>query len=99
VIGEHPDVSEVSVFGIPSAGGAPGESDLVAGIVLFDGKAPNPEDIFERARKGLESNSVPSYIMFLDEIPKTISEKPQERFLKQNFEERPELVYKLEDYK
>jgi len=98
VIGEHPDVSEVSVFGIPALGGAPGESDLVAGIVLFDGRIPDPAKIYDCARNGLEANSIPSYIMFLDEIPKTISEKPQERFLKQFFDERPDLVYKLEDY-
>jgi acyl-coenzyme A synthetase/AMP-(fatty) acid ligase len=97
VIGEHPDVSEVAVFGIPSAGGAPGESDLVAAIVLFEGKKPNPASIFEHARKGLEPNSVPSYLMFLEEIPKTISEKPQERFLKQIFNEQPERVFKLEE--
>jgi len=35
----------------------------------------------------------------LDEIPKTISEKPQERFLKKSFAEQPERVYKLEDYR
>lgn len=94
VIGEHPDVSEVAVFGITSAGGAPGESDLVAAIVLFEGKKPDPESIFKTARHGLESNSVPSYLMFVDEIPKTISEKPQERFLRQIFQERPETVFK-----
>ncbi len=98
VIGEHPDVSEVAVFGIPSAGGAPGESDMVAAIVAFGAKKPDPASIFEQARKGLEPNSVPSYLMFLDEIPKTISEKPQERFLKKNFEEHPEWVHKLEDF-
>ncbi len=95
VLGEHPDVSEVSVFGIPAAGGAPGESDLVAGIVLFKGKEPDPAGIFECARKGLEANSVPSYLLFLEEIPKTISEKPQERYLKEKFENHPERVYKL----
>lgn len=35
VIGDLPDVSEVSVFGIPAGSGAPGESDLLAAIVLF----------------------------------------------------------------
>ncbi len=98
VIGEHPDVSEVSVFGIPAQSGAPGESDLVAGVVLFDGRQPDPSALFACARKGLEANSVPSYLLFLEEIPKTISEKPQERFLRQYFEERPEVVYRLEDY-
>ena len=99
VIGEHPDVSEVSVFGIPSESGAPGESDLVAAVTFFEGKKPDPASLFQHARKGLEANSVPSYLLYLEEIPKTISEKPQERFLKQNFEDHPELVYKLEDYK
>ncbi|MBU3913967.1 AMP-binding protein, partial [bacterium] len=99
VIGEHPDVSEVSIFGIPSANGAPGESDLVAGISLFEGRKIDPASIFECARKGLEANSIPSYLLFLDEIPMTISQKPQERFLRQSFEECPEKVFKLEDYK
>jgi acyl-coenzyme A synthetase/AMP-(fatty) acid ligase len=36
--------------------------------------------------------------MHVEEIPKTISEKPQERFLKKLFEEHPEKVYRLEDY-
>ena len=98
VIGEFPDVSEVSVFGIPAKSRAPGESDLVAAIALFSGCEPDPKAIFSMARKGLEANSVPSYLLFLDEIPKTISEKPQERFLKQKFENNPELVFKLEDF-
>ncbi len=98
VIGEHPDISEVSVFGVPAASGAPGESDLVAGIAPFEGRKLDPASIFECARKGLEANSVPSYLLFLDEIPMTISQKPQERFLRQNFEEQPDRVHKLEDY-
>ena len=98
VIGQHPDVSEVTVFGIPAKSGAPGESDLVAAIVLFKDKQIDPASIFNIARKGLEANSVPAYLMFLDEIPKTISEKPQERFLKQYFEEHPDWIYTLEDY-
>ncbi|MFZ5572555.1 MAG: AMP-binding protein [Thermodesulfobacteriota bacterium] len=98
VLGEHPDVSEVSVFGIPAKSGAPGESDLVAGVVLFDGRKPDPAALFACARKGLEANSVPSYLLFLKEIPKTISEKPQERFLRQYFEEGGDAVCRLEDY-
>ena len=97
VIGDHPDVSEVSVFGIAAASGAPGESDLVAGIVLFPGKEPDSASILECCREGMEANSVPSYLLFLEEIPKTISEKPQERFLRAAFEDHPECIYKLED--
>jgi len=96
-MGEHSDVSEAAVFGIPAASGAPGESDLVAAVTIFPGRDPDPASMFRLAREKLEANSVPSYIMVLDEIPKTISEKPQERFLLQKFEQG-ERVFKLEDY-
>jgi crotonobetaine/carnitine-CoA ligase len=36
---------------------------------------------------------VPSYLQVLDEIPKTISEKPQERFLIELFNNEKENVY------
>ena len=36
-------------------------------------------------RKGLEANFVPSYLQLVDEIPKTPSEKPIERFLVDRF--------------
>jgi len=98
-VGEHPDVSEVAVFGIPAASGAPGESDLVAAITMLPGKELDPTSLFKLAIDKLEANSVPGHILVLDEIPKTISEKPQERFLKKCFEEQSERVYKLEDYK
>jgi len=98
-VGEHPDVSEVAVFGIPAKSGAPGESDIVAAFSLFTGKQPDPAAIFETAAKKLEANSVPSYIMHMDQIPKTITEKPQERFLKKSFEDNKDRVYKQDDYK
>lgn len=98
VIGLHPDVSEVAVYGVPSRGGAPGESDIVAAIKLFEGRKFNPASIFDTCRKGLEPNSVPSYLQHVAEIPKTISEKPQERFLKKLFEEQPENIHKSENY-
>ena len=58
VIAEHPDVSDVCVYGVPAKSGAPGEKDVV-----------------------------------LDEIPKTPSEKPIERFLIERFAPDAEGVY------
>jgi crotonobetaine/carnitine-CoA ligase len=40
-----------------------------------------PKKVFEACRNGLEPNFVPTYLQVVDEIPKTTSEKPQERFL------------------
>jgi crotonobetaine/carnitine-CoA ligase len=92
-VAEHPQVTEVAIYGIPAASGAPGESDVVAAIVPVDRSSLDVASIFDKCRKDLEANFVPSYVQVLDEIPKTISEKPQERFLKELFEYESENVY------
>ncbi len=93
VVAEHPDVNEVAVYGVPAASGAPGEKDVVAAIVPFDRSKVDLASIYDKCRKELESNFVPSYVQVLDEIPKTISEKPQERFLIEMFEKDKDSVY------
>ncbi len=84
-LAEHPDVSDVFVYGIESASGTPGEKDVVAALVLREGSAPEPESLFAWCRERLESNFVPGYLQVVAEIPKTASEKPQERFLAERF--------------
>ncbi len=93
VIAEHPDVNEVTVYGVTAASGAPGESDVVAAIVPVDRATLDLVSIYDKCRKELESNYVPSYLQVLDEIPKTISEKPQERFLIELFEKDKDSVF------
>jgi crotonobetaine/carnitine-CoA ligase len=85
VIAEHPAVSDVFVYGVPAASGAPGEKDVVAALVLEPGAECSPASIFAACRKGLEPNFIPTYLQIVDEIPKTASEKPQERFLLERF--------------
>jgi len=93
VIAERPDVSDVFVYGIPAASGAPGEKDIVAAIVAEPGATLDPESVFATCADGLEGNFVPSYLQVVDEIPKTASEKPQERFLIERFAPDAEGVY------
>jgi crotonobetaine/carnitine-CoA ligase len=93
VIAEHPNVSDVFVYGIPAKSGAPGEKDVVAAIVAAPGRTIDPESVLEVCRSGLESNFIPSYLQVVDEIPKTASEKPQERFLRDRFAPDAEGVY------
>ncbi len=81
VIAEHPSVDDVYVYGIPARSGSPGEKDVVAAIVACDRANFDPQAVFAHCRAGLEPNFVPDYLQLLDEIPKTASEKPQERFL------------------
>lgn len=80
VLAESPQVTDVYVYGIPSANGSPGERDVVAAIVV-DRVKFDATSIFAYCREKLEANFVPTYLQVLDEIPKTASEKPQDRFL------------------
>jgi crotonobetaine/carnitine-CoA ligase len=93
VIAEHPSVSDVFVYGVPAASGAPGEKDVVAAIVPSDRERFTAEAVFARCRDGLEPNFVPSYLQVVDEIPKTASEKPQERFLLEGFDPKRSNIF------
>jgi crotonobetaine/carnitine-CoA ligase len=84
-IAEHPAVSDVFVYGVPAASGAPGEKDVVAAVVFAAGAPHDTAAIFDSCRERLEPNFVPSYLQVVAEIPKTASEKPQERFLQAQF--------------
>jgi hypothetical protein len=82
VIAEVPAVDDVYVYGIASANGVSGEKDVVAAVVPknpdLDGF--DVQGLFRLCRQQLEPNAVPSRIQLLDQIPKTASEKPQDRF-------------------
>lgn len=93
VIAEHAAVADVFVYGIDAASGAPGEKDVVAAIVLASGEEFSANAIYAACRRGLESNFVPSYLQVVNEIPKTASEKPQERFLLEQFSKDADNVY------
>jgi len=95
VIGDHPDVSEVCVYGIPAASGAPGESDLVAAVAPFEGKDVDVQSIFKTALDNLERNSVPSFLQVVGEIPKSPSEKHLDRLLKEAFSPDADNVFVL----
>ena len=92
-IAEHPGVADVFVYGVPAASGAPGEKDVVAVIVPAQGRRFDAASIFAACRDRLEPNFVPTYLQVVDEIPKTVSEKPQERLLLEAFDPKAVNVY------
>lgn len=93
VVAEDPQISDVYVYGVPAASGAPGEKDIVAAVVTLHSNDFNTAQLYANCRKHLEVNSMPSYIQIVDEIPKTASEKPQERFLIELFDTQSERVF------
>lgn len=98
MIAEQPWVSDVFVYGVEAASGAPGEKDIVAAIVIETGATADPKGLFRLCSEELERNFVPSYLQFVDEIPKTASEKPQERFLKDMFDPESYRVFQAPSY-
>lgn len=96
---EHPDVTDVCVYGIPAASGAPGESDLVAALVASEGRTIDVASIFKTFREKLERNAVPSYVQVVDVIPKSSSEKNLDRLLKEEFSKEATNVFKANDFK
>ncbi|MFH0996236.1 MAG: AMP-binding protein [Pseudomonadota bacterium] len=95
VLAGHPDISDVCVYGIPAASGAPGESDLVAAVVLMPGCKADPSSIFQTCKDHLDGNSVPSFLQIVDEIPKSASEKNLDRLLKNDFHPDAANVFAL----
>ena len=49
-------------------------------LAVFDDAA-----VFAACRQKLDANAIPSYLQIVNEIPKTASEKPIERFLLDTF--------------
>lgn len=92
-IAESGLVSDVYVYGVPASSSAPGEKDLVAAVVPLVDKEFDAQALFRRCREALEANFVPSFIQVVGEIPKTASEKPQERFLVEALAAAPQYVY------
>ena len=93
VIAEFADVDDVYVYGVPARSGAPGEKDVVAAVVPADPATFDAGALHEHCRARLEAGMVPSYIQVLDAIPKTASEKPQDRFLIEDFNARRDSLY------
>lgn len=99
VLSEIDEVDDVFVYGVPADNGVPGEKDVVAAIVVNQQAVFDPSRVFAICRKKLEANTVPSYLQLVADIPKTASEKPQERFLRAEFSADTENVFFRKDGK
>jgi len=92
-VAEFDGVDDVYVYGVPSKSGAPGEKDVVAAVVPADPARFDARALYRHCQEKLEANFVPSYIQVLHEIPKTASEKPQDRFLIEHLQTHPADVF------
>lgn len=93
LLAELAEIDDVYVYGVPAQSGAPGEKDPVAAVVPTDPESFDPQRVFRACRDRLDANSVPRYVQVLKQIPKTASEKPQERFLVEALTRDPDQVF------
>lgn len=92
-VAELPEVDDVYVYGRDAESGAPGEKDVVVAVVpRTDGF--DAQQVFRLCREQLPPHYVPTFVQVLPAIPKTASEKPQDRFLLEAFAAHPASVHR-----
>ena len=80
----HPKVSVVQVFGIPDS--SYGEV-VCAWVVPRPGVDPTEEELRSFCRDGIAHFKIPRHIRFVDELPMTISGKPQKFVMRERMVE------------
>jgi acyl-CoA synthetase (AMP-forming)/AMP-acid ligase II len=79
VLIKHPAVSEVAVVGVPH----PKWGEVgAAAIVLKHGRRATEQEIIDYCQGQLAKYKVPKSIHFLDQLPRTVSQKVQKQELK-----------------
>lgn len=77
----HPDVQDCAVVGV-RADEAAGEDEVMAFIVLKEGRNPDPAEIIACCEREMPAFMVPRYIHFLDALPLTATEKVRKKELR-----------------
>ena len=93
VLAESEEVIDVFVYGVATADNAPGEKNIVAAVVPTDSGSFSADLLFDHCTRQLETSHIPDFIHVVEKIPKTASEKPQERFLLEGFQSETASVY------
>ncbi len=70
----HPAIQEVQVFGVPDA--RMGE-EVAAWIVMKSGESSTEEDVKAFCRGQIAHYKIPRYVKFVQELPMTVTGKPQ----------------------
>lgn len=84
VIGSHPAVMEAAALPVPSE---LGEDDILVAVQLQTGKTASHEDIADWCRQHLAAIKVPRYVVFVDALPHT----PTNRVAKYKMKADPSL--------
>jgi acyl-CoA synthetase (AMP-forming)/AMP-acid ligase II len=80
---EHPSIAEAAVVGVPDAR----KGELPAAVVVLEpGTALSEDELIVWARERLADYKVPRHVRFVDELPRTGTEKVRKPELKALFQ-------------
>jgi crotonobetaine/carnitine-CoA ligase len=85
-------VADVFVYGVATVGNTPGEREIIAAVVS-DIADLDPLTVFAHCRAKLGPTAIPSYVQCVEEIPKTASEKPVERHLREMLKAQDAAIF------
>ncbi|WP_110207568.1 AMP-binding protein [Nocardioides daejeonensis] len=78
----HPAVLECAVIAVPASSEA-GEDEVMAYVITGgDAAAPSPQELWEHCDGRIPSFAVPRYLRFVEELPKTPSQRVQKAKLR-----------------
>lgn len=85
VLMEHPAVEEAAVIGVPAE---LTDEDILAVVVPRAGAAPDADDLARWCAERLADFKVPRYVLVVDELPKTPTQKVQKAQLRSQLTDR-----------
>ena len=74
VVNDHDAVLESAAFGVPSE---LSEEEVMIAVVVKPGEALTPEQLLDHCQEEMAHFAVPRYVRFVDELPKTPSQRIQ----------------------
>lgn len=84
-IARHPDVAEVAVYAVRSE---MSEDEVMASIVCRQGRTIDPVELIRFCEQNMAYFMVPRYLEFIDNLPRTLTEKVQKQALRESAERR-----------
>lgn len=80
-LSKHKNIDDVYVYGIPLESNTPGEKTVFASVVIRENETFIIDEFLTGVKEIVGQGAYPDYFQVLEEIPKTASEKPIDRFL------------------
>jgi carnitine-CoA ligase len=76
IVGDHPEVREAAAIGVKAGEGASSEDEIMI-VCIAEGDRPDPADLTRWLAERMPYFMVPRYIRFVDQLPKTPTERVQ----------------------